>query len=421
MLWYWWLIAGLLIGWLIEWVIDWFYWRARMRSYSETTTTLESEVRTLRSGRDQLDRDMQGLRGQYDQSVVGMKTLRGKYDQSQGLVASLRGEYDQSQGLVASLRADNERLAGELAEASKREAQLAELRLERDGMAGEMATLRQNGEQAEHTIASLRTDVDQLRHNLSEARKLEGQLTLAHTERDGLTAELGTLRGENERINSMLDSAKAEAALIVGMRTDNERMRTDNERMLAELADLHGMRERNTAEIEALQAQTQAISDARDELQREVLTLRAAPMQERELSGMQLGVADGLGRGSTFAGTMPSDISSFSGEQNSFTLGNAAAADGVSITGGEHAFDGDAALVVGSSNERDPLIDIDGIGPVYQQKLFDSGVTSFAQLSAMSPAQIREIIAPEAWQEFEPELWIAEAREFAARRDGGNG
>ena len=372
--WFWWLIAGLLIGWVIKWVIDWVYWRGRMRSYSETTTTLQTEVQTLRSGRDKLDRDMQELRGQYDQSVAGMNTLRAEYDQSVAGMNTLRAEYDQSQGLVARLHADNERVADELAEARAQAGQLADLRVERDALAADMLTLRQNGDHAEHTIASLRTDVDQLRHNLAEARKLEEQLSLAHAERDGIAAKL---------------------------------------------AELQGIRERNAAEIEALHAQTQAIADARDESQREVMTLRAAPMQQRERSGLQLGITDrlesGASEGLTFGGT------SFESERNSFTLGNSAAVEEVPMTGGGLTFDGDGALAVSSTNERDPLIDVNGIGPVYQQKLFDAGVFSFAQLAAMTPERLREIVSPQSWQEIEPELWIVEAREFAAQRGGRDG
>lgn len=68
---------------------------------------------------------------------------------------------------------------------------------------------------------------------------------------------------------------------------------------------------------------------------------------------------------------------------------------------------------------RDPLIDINGIGPVYEQRLLNAGVTSFAQLAAMAPAEIRAIIKPEAWQNVEIEAWIAEARTLAEQVRAG--
>ncbi|HMQ31986.1 MAG TPA: helix-hairpin-helix domain-containing protein [Chloroflexaceae bacterium] len=68
---------------------------------------------------------------------------------------------------------------------------------------------------------------------------------------------------------------------------------------------------------------------------------------------------------------------------------------------------------------RDPLIDINGVGPVYEQRLLNAGVTSFEQLAAMTAEEIRAIIRPEPWQLFEPEKWIAEARELARQVRAG--
>lgn len=59
---------------------------------------------------------------------------------------------------------------------------------------------------------------------------------------------------------------------------------------------------------------------------------------------------------------------------------------------------------------RDPLIDINGIGPVYERRLFDAGVYTFADLATLAPERIREIIKAERWQEIAAEAWIAEAR-----------
>lgn len=64
----------------------------------------------------------------------------------------------------------------------------------------------------------------------------------------------------------------------------------------------------------------------------------------------------------------------------------------------------------------DPLIDINGIGPVYQKKLFDAGIYTFEQLSDMTPDQIAAIIQPEEWQNVDFDRWIAEAAQFALRQ-----
>jgi predicted flap endonuclease-1-like 5' DNA nuclease len=78
-----------------------------------------------------------------------------------------------------------------------------------------------------------------------------------------------------------------------------------------------------------------------------------------------------------------------------------------------------------SKANPDPLIDINGIGPVYQQKLFDAGIYTFEQLAGMTPDQIAAIIQPEEWQNVDFHRWIAEAAQFASRQqmkevgDGG--
>lgn len=72
----------------------------------------------------------------------------------------------------------------------------------------------------------------------------------------------------------------------------------------------------------------------------------------------------------------------------------------------------------------DPLVDINGIGPVYQKKLFDAGIYTFEQLASMTPDQIAAIIQPEGWQNVDFDRWIAEAAQFASRqqmKEVGNG
>lgn len=69
-----------------------------------------------------------------------------------------------------------------------------------------------------------------------------------------------------------------------------------------------------------------------------------------------------------------------------------------------------------AARRRDPLIDINGIGPAYERKLFDAGVYTFEDLAAMTPERVREIIAPQRWQEIDPASWIAEARQLAQKK-----
>ena len=70
--------------------------------------------------------------------------------------------------------------------------------------------------------------------------------------------------------------------------------------------------------------------------------------------------------------------------------------------------------VVTMGAEPDPLGQIAGVGPVFEKRLWDAGIRTFADLAATTPDQVLAIIRPEHWQQIEPEPWIAEARARAS-------
>lgn len=56
---------------------------------------------------------------------------------------------------------------------------------------------------------------------------------------------------------------------------------------------------------------------------------------------------------------------------------------------------------------------IQGIGPVYAQRLHDAGITTFAQLAGQSPDRLREVTKLAKTRAAEAEDWIAAARRLA--------
>jgi|GEM_PF-5905503 len=70
-----------------------------------------------------------------------------------------------------------------------------------------------------------------------------------------------------------------------------------------------------------------------------------------------------------------------------------------------------------SSPHHDPLIQINGIGHLFERKLWEAGISTFAQLAALSTDEVFEIIQPAEWQQIEPGRWISDA----ARRSLGTG
>jgi predicted flap endonuclease-1-like 5' DNA nuclease len=63
----------------------------------------------------------------------------------------------------------------------------------------------------------------------------------------------------------------------------------------------------------------------------------------------------------------------------------------------------------------DELAAIKGIGRIYQWKLRDGGINSYAQLAQTTPERVREILDVPAWRKIEPESWIEQAKALARR------
>ncbi len=61
----------------------------------------------------------------------------------------------------------------------------------------------------------------------------------------------------------------------------------------------------------------------------------------------------------------------------------------------------------------DDLTAIKGIGRIYQWKLRDAGISTYAQLAATTPEYIREVLQVKPWQRVDPESWIEQARVLA--------
>ncbi|MDW8327772.1 MAG: helix-hairpin-helix domain-containing protein, partial [Anaerolineales bacterium] len=64
----------------------------------------------------------------------------------------------------------------------------------------------------------------------------------------------------------------------------------------------------------------------------------------------------------------------------------------------------------------DPLTRINGIGPMFERRLKNAGITTFAQLAETSNERIFEIVRAKSWQAVDPEFWRRQAREFVAEQ-----
>jgi len=69
---------------------------------------------------------------------------------------------------------------------------------------------------------------------------------------------------------------------------------------------------------------------------------------------------------------------------------------------------------VSDGRHKDRLEKIDGIGPVFERKLWDAGILTFSDLAATSAERVVEVIQPEKWQKVDAAAWIAESAAFAS-------
>jgi len=54
-----------------------------------------------------------------------------------------------------------------------------------------------------------------------------------------------------------------------------------------------------------------------------------------------------------------------------------------------------------------------GIGPIFELKFYQAGIGTYTQLAALSDADVRAIIQPEEWQDFDYKSWNEQARRLA--------
>jgi predicted flap endonuclease-1-like 5' DNA nuclease len=203
------------------------------------------------------------------------------------------------------------------------------------------------------------------------------------------TAELSNLRVQHSHLRADLTAGAGSLAKI---KAELAALHIENERLRSELNAANGSLAQYKAELGTLNTSLSSAQGDRDRLRAEIDALRAehAPTQA---------TVDGHDAGNQFKTQLLSIDPTLAGVHLS-DAGNPQPDAEVKRT-----------FAVGEQ-QRDPLIDINGIGPVYEQRLFDAGIYTFADLAAQSPARLRELVGAKSWQETETEAWIAEARQF---------
>jgi predicted flap endonuclease-1-like 5' DNA nuclease len=365
--WLWWLVLGVLLGWLVEWAVDWWYWRGRIEPYVTEIETLRAQSGSLSAERDR--------------ALASSRRCGGDLEALRAAHLSLSAERDGFAAELEGLRAGQATLAAE-----------------RDGFAAELEGLRARAELADtEPKATLSAESEDglpgLRLRLAELLglgRLSGQQGLAaqgdagtwdasdmiadgdiQLDFDGeLTNRVATIKDSRAKIAAERDALEAEV-LILRNRLAGQEGSLDRAQSLAFLGQ----------------------SSVRPD--RLVDIVGIGPVFERRLNQAGVTTFDQLSRLSQDdiqriiqpEEWQQIDANSWIAEAQEFVQRGA-----------------------GRSTRGDRLIDILGIGPVYERRLNEAGVFTFAQLYALSPEAILEIIKPEAWQNVDAESWIAQAR-----------
>lgn len=224
--------------------------------------------------------------------------------------------------------------------------------------------------------------------------------------RQSFAAELADTRAAEDRLRIELDRANQARERSAGeLATTSASLaaaRADGEHIQAKLQMLNDAAQRDRADIGTLRTTSEQLRLENERLRDELDASQAALNQYRSAPN-NLEVK-------------PEDTPS----RQTVLLSADALATPMATLGSEaHAIADRLTRAVGDdrvARQRDPLIDINGIGPVYQQRLFDAGINTFAGLAALAPDKLRTIVKPETWQDVDTEAWITEARALAAQR-----
>jgi predicted flap endonuclease-1-like 5' DNA nuclease len=394
-----WFALGLLLGWLIEWLIDRAYWRRRLRDF-------ELQLNDKSAALTRMQADLDGVRAD----------LSGRDEDLDAVRLELRRRDAELEAASAARASDVERLTAELdAVRAARAAGAAEV----ERLTAELAAAKAAGA-AE--VERLTAELDAARAALSSS---ESELQAA---RDAEAAETAHLRAELETTRSEFGrqgfAAAALGAAAVGATAgaadgEAEELRatlTQHEgRLAAYEGQVQQYRQREAELKRALLVMRDALARSRGETDQErTLRLTAAPGDDP--------LIDIIGIGPVYQQRLyDAGVRSFA-QLAALDEGRLR-----EIVGPEEwqqldlgAWIAEARTRAGAvQRERDPLVDINGIGPVYERRLFEAGVNTFAELAVLTPERLREIVGVKDWQQANVEAWIAEARELAIQVRAG--
>lgn len=392
-------LIGVVVGILLKWGFDFFFGNPRWNAENSSTglaIQLEQVKRdaAARAESDsakvaRLEADLVKYKGQLDdlaaaKEVQDLKRVIAEKDKA---LEEQKFEFTKEHNHISS---ELERMTRERL---KLEQQLSDLEFKSKGAMETAGKLTER----EATIRTLQSALEKSKQELAEAKNslAEGQSELSQlaalqAERDEFALQVAN---QETTINEMRSQHQTEAMewdveraqLQSELDTVRSSIESENQELVAQMTAL---RDEWTEREQALSDEVEEIASAHqtkvNDLESEraqLVKTRADLSQEVARLTQQLSVA-------------------YTNSSDGPTL------DGESVV--------KPKMYLKAATRRDPLYQIKGIGPVFEQKFYSAGVTKFSELAGLSEDRIRDIIGVDAWQKVDGAGWVAEAAERSA-------
>jgi predicted flap endonuclease-1-like 5' DNA nuclease len=431
-----WILVGIIVGWVIEWVIDWLFWRKPDGRTQEKLAAAEAENQRLQAqlAAQEPKPAASGQAGDIYQAKLAYaeKTV----EQLQAELNAVSSQAPQEEDLFERIRGVWTDFAERLHDGGIFTfAQLAETKPER---------LREIVRPEEWHEIQPDNWVGQAREFAQEKAEASARILAEHREREQLQERLAELEADNGRLQALV--AGGVGATLAGVEAPTRPAPvTDLE---ATLVQTRPVRRDSLVDIEGIgPVYAQRLNSAGIFSFRQLA--EQSPERLREIinpeAWQKIDFADWIAQAKAMADPDPLEDIVGIGEIYARRLNDAGiytfaqlaalsperieqiaevdkpqmidAKSWIAQARGFAFKKTQATRALGSRavpQDEDPLVDIDGVGPVYAERLKRAGIVSFWQLANMTPEQVREVIGPEEWQKVDAASWIAQAKAMAS-------
>lgn len=386
---WWWIGLGALAGFLLEFLVDEWRHRRSRSGHPDVSLALANKEMSL------LQAQVDELRPYRDQYESALDQHRAELDSLKARISELES-VDASESTPGRTDIEGDKVDAHDLVATQRQAE-------------QLESLQEASEAKDRRIEELLAKVA-----LLEGARVEEQTHQIQVENERileLGRELGAARQEIEELRARQD-ASAQQDDVARLQAELAAKSKEVE-VLMELRSSGADQAREILEWKAKAAALErdvesikAIADSKDRAVAE--SLETARRLEGEL--MQLKCERDVRQREREAHSVKLSDSE---DPLLSPIGEAGPETPMASYGAVHTAQSPVSVVDSITNDRDQLVEIPGIGHLYERKLWDAGIMKFEDLADCTADDVYEVIQPAEWQRIEPERWIEEAKRLA--------